>query len=163
MSGHGDTPETTSNIILLKDNDLKPDGNRLPAFMERNTELIVSEWESFARTLRPSAAGMTPLALRDHVHQILAFVVSDIKSSQTSAEQKDKSHGDKRQDQPVTAAQTHAAIRLAGGFNIGQMVSEYRALRASVINLFSRSTPAFDAQDICECPSGNILSRLSRL
>jgi hypothetical protein len=26
-------------------------------------------------------------------------------------------------------AQTHAAFRLAGGFNIDQMVSEYRALR----------------------------------
>lgn len=113
MSAHSDTPETTSNVVLLKDNDLKPD-KRLPAFMERNTELIVNEWESFARTLRPSATGMTPLALRDHIHQILAFVISDIKSSQTSAEQKDQSHGGKRQDQPVTAAQTHAAIRLAG-------------------------------------------------
>ena len=148
MSEYSDTPENTSNVIPLKEGDLKTLDRRLPVFIQRNTDLIVGEWESFARTLMPSAAGMTPLALRDHIHQILAFVVCDMRSSQTATEQKEKSQGDKKQDQPVTAAQTHAAIRLAGGFNIDQMVSEYRALRASVLKLWSRSAPAFDAQDI---------------
>lgn len=91
---------------------------------------------------------MTPLALRDHIHQILAFLVSDIESSQTPDEQSEKSHGDKRQVVPVTAAQTHAALRFAGGFDIGQMVSEYRALRASVLKLWKDTGPAFDAHDI---------------
>lgn len=121
---------------------------RLPHFIKENVGPIVSEWEGFAKTLIPSSQGMTPHALRDHIHQILAFIVSDMASDQTPSEQKKKAHGDKKQTQPVTAAQTHAAVRFAGGFDIGQMVSEYRALRASVLKLWSNTGPTFDAQDI---------------
>lgn len=37
---------------------------------------------------------------------------------------------------PDTAAQIHAVIRARGGFNINQLVAEYRALRASVLRLW---------------------------
>ncbi len=133
---------------MLNLDDSKVSHKRLPHFIKENVEPIVSEWEGFARTLAPSSAGMTPLALRDHIHQILAFVASDMESSQTGEQQEEKSHGDKRQGQPVTAAQTHAALRFAGGFDIGQMTSEYRALRASILKLWSNTGPAFDAEDI---------------
>ena len=69
-------------------------------------------------------------------------------SAQTAAEQKGKSLGRKVSEQVETAAQTHAAIRFSGGFDIGQMASEYRALRASVIKLWSNVDPAMDARDI---------------
>lgn len=121
---------------------------RLPVFIAKNVESIVGEWETFARTLTPSSEGMTPLALRDHIHQILDFVVEDIASSQTAKEQTKKSKGEKDRALKSTAAETHAALRLAGGFNIGQMVSEYRALRASVIKLWSRINPSMDRDDI---------------
>lgn len=148
MSGHDDTLANSTNIIPLSPTSIYTGSKRLPNFIAQNIEPIVGEWEIFARTLKPLAAGMTPLALRDHIHQLLAFVVSDMQLSQTSAEQKEKSHGDKIPNQPVTAAQTHAAIRLAGGFDIGQMASEYRALRASVLNLWNKTEPAYDAEDI---------------
>ena len=119
-------------------------------FIKSNTAEIVSEWEAFARTLIPSAEGMTSNALRDHIHQILAFVMSDMASYQSPEEQREKSHGEKKQAQPVTAAQTHAALRFAGGFDIGQMASEYRALRASVLKLWTNTGPAFDAEDIAD-------------
>ncbi len=93
---------------------------------------------------------MTPYALRDHIHQILAFIESDITSHQTPVEQTQKAHGQKKQAQPVTAAQTHASIRFAGGFDIGQMASEYRALRASVLKLWTDTGPAFDKVDIAD-------------
>ena len=137
------------NVIVLKDINTEVASKRLPSFINNNTSDIVSEWEAFARTLIPSAEGMTPHALRDHIHQILAFITSDIISYQTPAEQKNKSHGEKR-TKPVTAAQTHAAIRFAGGFDIGQMASEYRALRASVLKLWTNTGPAFDAEDIAD-------------
>jgi signal transduction histidine kinase len=120
---------------------------RLPAFIKENIGPIVSEWEVFARTLAPSAHGMTPHALRDHIHQILAFVVADMESYQSPSEQTVKSHGDKKQTQPVTAAQTHAALRFAGGFDIGQMASEYRALRASVLKLWGKTGTSLDTED----------------
>jgi len=93
---------------------------------------------------------MSPHALRDHIHQILTFIMLDMASYQTAAEQTVKSHGQKKQLEPATAAQTHAAIRFAGGFDIGQMVSEYRALRASVLKLWSKTGPAFDTVDIAD-------------
>jgi hypothetical protein len=106
-------------MVPSTDTDREPANKRLPSFIRNNTAAIVSEWEAFARTLIPSAEGMTPHALRDHIRQILAFVMSDMASSQTPAEQNEKSHGEKKQAQPVTAAQTHAAVRFAGGFDIG--------------------------------------------
>ncbi len=135
-----------SKVVSLKGGGLQPGSNRLPRFIDDHIELIVGEWEAFAQTLTPLSAAMTSLALRDHIHQILAFIVPDMEKSQTSAESRVKSFGDK--DATDTAAQTHAALRLAAGFDIGQMASEYRALRASVIGLWIKTSPAFDAQDI---------------
>jgi len=89
-----------------------------------------------------------PLALRDHIVEILEFVVADMGSSQTPKEQTKKSRGHKAKSIENTAAETHAALRLAGGFAIDQMVSEYRALRASVIKLWSRTGPSMDQEDM---------------
>jgi signal transduction histidine kinase len=91
---------------------------------------------------------MTPSALRDHIFQLLEFIVSDMESSQTPEEQKEKSLGDKNTDHLSASLHTHAALRFSDGFDIAQMVSEYRALRASVIKLWGNVSPAFDARDI---------------
>ena len=120
---------------------------RLAAFMTENIKPIIVEWENFARTLTPTSDGMTPLALRDHIHQILHFIVNDIQSEQTPKEETIKSKGKKPRNRTSTAAETHAALRLSGGFNIGQMTSEYRALRASVIKLWRRTNPIMDETD----------------
>ncbi len=111
---------------------------KLSAFITKNSPHIIHEWEVFARTFVPAATDMTPLALRNHIKDILLFVVADMESSQTGEEQVKKSQGKGKQNtapQP-SAAETHAALRLAGGFNLDQMVSEYRALRASVLKLW---------------------------
>jgi signal transduction histidine kinase len=123
---------------------------RLADFIDKNVKQIVSEWESFARTLHPAANNMTPLALRNHIHEILAFIVSDVKSPQTNLQQIHKSQGKKKKSSGSTAAQTHAALRLAGGFDIDQMVSEWRALRASVIKLWSATNTPMNAIDILD-------------
>ena len=125
----------------------REDRRRLPAFLSENIKPIVAEWEDFARTLTPTADGMTPLALRDHIHQILKFIVEDIQSDQTPKEETIKAKGKKARKRTSTAAETHAALRLSGGFNIGQMTAEYRALRASVIKLWRRTNPSMDEQD----------------
>lgn len=126
------------------------DGMRLADFIHENSKQIISEWESFARTLTPASNDMTPLALRNHIHEILAFIVRDIKSPQTSQEQIQKSQGDKEKSPNPTAAEIHAALRLAGGFDIDQMVSEWRALRASVIKLWSFAHASMNDVDIID-------------
>ena len=42
-------------------------------------------------------------------------------------------------DAPETAAQTHAILRARSGFDINQLASEYRALRASVLRLWTEA------------------------
>jgi signal transduction histidine kinase len=102
-------------------------------------ESILAEWETFAVTLLPAATNMDSLALRDHARQILQAVARDLSTSQTADAQREKSMGRAPRliGAPETAAQTHALLRARGGFNINQMIAEYRALRASVLRLWS--------------------------
>lgn len=108
---------------------------RLADFIRRNTSAIVDEWTEFARTRTPASDKMSKLALEDHILDILQFVADDLESAQTSQERFDKSRGDGPGSGPFveSAAEIHAALRLSDGFDIDQMVSEYRALRASVV------------------------------
>ena len=108
---------------------------RLADFIRQNEGAIVKEWTEFARTISPAADKMTKLALEDHIVDILEFIADDLECAQTSRQRFDKSRGKGPQDSPFSesAAEVHAALRLADGFDIDQMVSEYRALRASVV------------------------------
>ncbi len=123
---------------------------RLAAFIRSNTPQIVCEWERFARTLTPAADSMSPLALRDHIQEILDFITHDIEAAQTETEQIEKSHGKKDQNETPSAAETHASLRHAGGFNMDQMVAEYRALRASVIKLWDAQLNDITRKDILD-------------
>jgi signal transduction histidine kinase len=116
---------------------------RLTEFILENLEAILAEWEKFATTLLPAATDMTPLALRDHAPGILQAVAKDITTAQTREEQGQKSKGRAPEvaDAPDTAAQTHAVLRAQSGFDITQLVAEYRALRASVLRLWIDAGP----------------------
>jgi signal transduction histidine kinase len=123
---------------------------RLPDFIRADAGQIIGEWETFASTLVPAIDGVSPLSLRDHIEPILTFIAEDIESSQTGAEQTQKSRGEGPTENGYTAAETHAALRLAGGFNMDQMVSEFRALRASVIKLWSAEHPEMNSLDVLD-------------
>jgi len=110
---------------------------RLSRFITENMEEILVQWEAFAKTIQPAAETMDSLALRDHAKKILEAVAKDIETSQTEQEQADKSKG----FAPVlagkeTSATTHGVLRQLSGFNLKQLASEYRALRASVLKLW---------------------------
>jgi hypothetical protein len=64
-------------------------------------------------------------------------VAKDLITEQSREEQSEKSkrRAPKVLGAPETAAQTHAVLRAKGGFGINQLLSEYRALRASVLRL----------------------------
>jgi len=112
---------------------------RLSQFIRSEMEAILMEWEAFAASLSPAAAQMTSLALRNHAQQILEAVALDVETLQTSEAQAEKSKGraPKAPDAGETAAQTHAMLRGPAGFDINQLGAEYRALRASVLQLWS--------------------------
>ena len=116
----------------------------LSQFILLNLEEILIEWESFARTIIP-AKDLDQLALRDHAPQILKAIALDIEAAQTELEQTEKSVGRGHRSVEDTAAETHSAQRLREGFNQVQVVSEYRALCASVTRLWLASSPELDA------------------
>jgi signal transduction histidine kinase len=111
---------------------------RLGDFILRDMEQILDRWQAFAATRLPAADSMSALALRDHGPEILKAIVADLSDPQTPEEQTAKSLGQApvAADAPETAAQTHAILRARSGFNIEQLASEYRALRASVVSLW---------------------------
>jgi signal transduction histidine kinase/CheY-like chemotaxis protein len=114
---------------------------RLSAFISQNKESIMQEWEDFARTIDPPALSMDSKALRDHAGFILDTIILDLDTAQTPQEQSEKSWGQAPQANAPSYAQTHAAQRLASGYTILQLVSEYRALRASVLRLWAANSP----------------------
>jgi signal transduction histidine kinase len=83
---------------------------------------------------------MDSVALRDHAEQMLRTIAADLRTSQTVKEQIAKSQGDAPAAEAETAAETHAVIRQSSGFTVEQMVSEYRALRTSVLMLWMPQT-----------------------
>jgi signal transduction histidine kinase len=116
---------------------------RLSDFILHDMEPILAEWEAFAATLLPAAAGLSPSDLRDDAQRILEAVAKDLNTAQTRAEQSAKSRGlaIAVEGAPETATQTHAILRARDGFNINQLVAEYRALRASVQRLWAANAP----------------------
>jgi hypothetical protein len=123
---------------------------RLASFIRFNVDPIAAEWIDFARTRTPASDSMTKLALRNHIEEILNFVADDLERLQTAQEQIEKSRGLGPVDTPFShsAAQVHATLRLTDGFDIGQMVSEYRALRASDVKQWIKHNQVFGVTDL---------------
>ncbi|MGH8385008.1 MAG: ATP-binding protein [Pseudomonas sp.] len=109
---------------------------RLSQFIFANIESILKEWENFARTVDTPYPVLDTKGLRNHARQILTAVALDIRTSQTDQEQFDKSQGLGPVSETETPAQSHAVLRLVDGYSLDQMVSEYRALRSSVLRLW---------------------------
>ncbi len=111
---------------------------RLADFIDSNLEPILLEWDSFARGIG-SGAKMNELALRDHADEILLATVRDMRTAQSVAERSAKSRGHHRGEEGTAlngASEQHAIGRLGSGFDLLDVVSEYRALRASVLRIW---------------------------
>lgn len=123
---------------------------RLAEFVETNSEPILLEWVAFAKSCAPAAKLMDEAALRDHASEMLKVIVADLRTAQTATEQSEKSKGnaDTTPAEPDTPAEEHGAGRAWSGFSVGEMVSEYRALRASVIRLWIRSCGTLSGIDL---------------
>lgn len=111
----------------------------LSRFIRQNRQQILSEWVTFARAL-PLGGSMSIDKLRAHAEAMLEVIALDLETPQTATEQADKSKGlgaDRRG--AATAAAEHGSERAEVGFTVIQMVAEFRALRASVVRLWTSS------------------------
>ncbi|HEY2855031.1 MAG TPA: sensor histidine kinase [Gemmatimonadaceae bacterium] len=114
---------------------------RLSTFIRQNAEPILSEWEAFARTL-PRGSSMDVDALRNHAKAMLEDIARDMETPQTERERSDKSKGVLPQRHTVAATE-HGHARAGSGFTVVEMVAEFRALRATVIRLWTAQLPQF--------------------
>ena len=114
---------------------------RLNTFICENMDEILVQWENFASSLLPAAGNMSKSLLRIRAKEILEAIVKDISAPQTALACIEKSKGliQKRPGGPKTAAETHGMLTALSGFEIKQLASEYRALRASVVRLWLAS------------------------
>jgi signal transduction histidine kinase len=123
---------------------------RLATFIATSTEPILREWVAFAKSCAPAASLMDDDSLRDHALAMLQTIVADLRRRQSDYEQSEKSKGnsDSTSATADTAAEVHGADRAWSGFTVGQMVSEYRALRASVIRLWIEASGTLSGLDL---------------
>lgn len=121
----------------------------LADFILANLEPILEEWEKHARSI-PSAAGQQRPALRDHANRVLRSIAADMAKPQTEGQQRAKSRGGGPETEVDAAAEVHAIGRQSEGFTLMEMVSEYRALRASVIRLWTDELDSADLDTVYE-------------
>jgi signal transduction histidine kinase len=111
-------------------------------FITADPKRIIAEWEAFAQTCEPA---MNLEQRRDHVGGMLKAIAVDLNTPQTKSEQKEKAQGHDDADVgSPTAANAHGTDRAAMGYTPEEMVSEFRALRASVLRLWSEQQSEFD-------------------
>ncbi len=137
---------------------------RLAEFILSSEEPILAEWESFARSIG-AGEHLDKLALRDHASEILRATARDMQSSETTAERarQSRAHESSRDNGAAVsvrkevaeaeealddASDAHAVDRLGLGFDMLEVMSEYRALRASVLRMWSASEPDADDRDV---------------
>lgn len=113
---------------------------RLADFIRAEMEPILRDWEGFAKTLF-HARHMSRAGLRDHARGMLLEIADDLDSPQTALEQTNKAQGLEPQHPGTSAAEVHGVDRQASGFSIMETISEFRALRASVVSHWTKSYP----------------------
>jgi signal transduction histidine kinase len=122
---------------------------RLADFILENQKPILAEWEAFAASCAPASGSMDVSALADHASAMLVTIANDLNTAQGKREQSEKSKG---RASPATgqatAAGEHGAARAESGFTIAQMVAEFRALRATVIKLWTKEKSELRGDDV---------------
>jgi signal transduction histidine kinase len=114
---------------------------RLSEFIRTNADRIIKEWEEFAKTI-PAGEGLPRFVLRDHAPAILAALVAELDK---------RSSRDSSQTTPANppveqTAETHVDLRIESGFDLVQILAEYRALRFRLLRLWREVDPEAFAQ-----------------
>jgi signal transduction histidine kinase len=110
----------------------------LSEFLRLHADEILEEWDEFAATVQHEGKPLDAVALRDHAAEILKTIALDLSRPQSAAEQDAKGKGLGPRNHLPTPAETHADFRMIAGFAVDAMITEYRALRASVLKIWAR-------------------------
>jgi len=122
----------------------------LSDFIRDNIEAIMGEWEQFAASCLPASAAMDPEALRDHAEQMLRWIADDLETPQSPDQQSEKSMGRMPNFGLVSNAGLHGHSRFHSSFSPVQVFAEFRALRASVVRLWTRERKTADERQLAD-------------
>lgn len=123
---------------------------RLAVFITANIDSILLDWVAFATQQFSASHGLDKVNLLDHGRTLLEEIVSNMARPEGEAERKTKSEGNSQEasESSSVPSRSHARQRERQGFKIGQMVAEYRALRATVLRRWQAAAPDFKDQDL---------------
>lgn len=106
-------------------------------FIKEHKEEITTEWVKFARENISGVSKMELKEVRDHIKQMLDRVVEIMETRETGAQQEKKSKSNEDSGAGENeAANKHGEQRAGVGFDVIDLSSEFRALRASVLRLW---------------------------
>jgi signal transduction histidine kinase len=122
----------------------------LSDFLRTHAEDILRSWDEVASSVPNAGAPLDAQSLRDHGSEILAAIAADMGRPQSEDERRAKSRGEAPAPEGLddTAAQTHADGRIESGSGVLPMMTEYRALRASVLHLWGKSGPQATSAEV---------------
>lgn len=124
---------------------------RLSDFIVSHAGEILEAWDSFAATVdHDGGQPLDALALRDHAAEILKAIAADLARPQSSAQQDAKGMGLAPRASLPTPAEVHADFRMVAGFAVDAMITEYRALRASVLKIWARQSGGTRPEDFTD-------------
>lgn len=124
-----------------------PTTMRLADFIRAEIEPILENWEDFAKTIF-HAGHLNRAGLRDHAREMLLVIADDLDLNQSVTEQAAKSKGRGPGHRGQSWAEVHGGDRQSSGFSIMETISEFRALRASVVSLWSEVHQSVSAQQL---------------
>ena len=123
---------------------------RLADFLRSHSGEILQAWDQFAATVCHEGKTLDAAALRDHAAEILRTIALDLAQPQSAQEQDDKGKGLGPRGHRPTPAETHADFRRVAGFAVDAMITEYRALRASVLKIWARQGGGTGPEDLTD-------------
>lgn len=117
-------------------------GQRLADFIEANSPTIVDRAAQVAASFSLLDPQPVNGHLREHLPVILEAIAQDLRTAQSDAEAVHRAQTPVlAAHQPETVTGAYARLRAQSGFTLEQVFAEYRALRESVLTLWSDSSP----------------------
>jgi signal transduction histidine kinase len=127
-----------------------PTHTRLGDFLRSHATEILEAWDEFAATVNHDGKPLDAVNLRDHAAEILLTIANDLAQPQSSEQQDAKGKGLGPRSCYPTPAETHADFRMVAGFAVDAMITEYRALRASVLKIWAKDGGGTAPEDLTD-------------
>lgn len=120
---------------------------RLSEYIREEIESILQDWEDFAHTLT-HGKHMDKAGLRDHAKVMLMAIADNLDSPPSDAERAAQPKGHEPKSGVETWAEVHGGDRQTSGFSIVETVSEFRALRTSVVSHWGKTHPTLSGEQL---------------